>query len=196
VALFLWKEPSLHIEIIIKEKLGPLYRFHYALWVYWWPLWRSIYSGRSIRRKWRQYDVIKEGQAILDYGCGTGCFTIPAARIIGKRGKLHALDCFPRQLQIVEKKSRDKGLTNVNTILSDTKIKLPDESVDVVWMCDVFHEVGRKRLVLEDIYRVLREDGCLAIYDGMKDKVLDYTEGLFSLTNGDGKFLKFAKVSR
>jgi ubiquinone/menaquinone biosynthesis C-methylase UbiE len=191
-----FKEYILHIELIIKEKMAPLYRLHYALWVYWWPLWRSIYSGRSIRRKWRKYGVVKEGQTFLDYGCGTGCFTIPAARIIGKRGQLHALDCFPRQLQIVERRSREKGLTNVNTILADTQVNLPDESVDVVWMCDVLHEVEEKRLALEDIHRVLREDGCLAIYDGMKEAVLGYTHGLFSLTDRDGKFMKFGKVSR
>ncbi len=182
------------IERFIEEKLNPIYRAHYALWVHWWPLWRAIYSGRSIRRKWKQFSLVEEGQSFLDYGCGTGDFTIPAARIVGKRGKVYALDCFPRQLKIVEEKSKKAGLSNIETILSDNKTSLPDECIDIVWMCDVFHEIEQRRAVLEEMHRVLKGEGVLAIYDGMRDRVLSYTAGLFSLTGKDGKLLKFAKL--
>jgi len=182
------------IERFFREKLNPLYKAHYAVWVYWWPLWRSLYSGQNIQRKWEQFNLVKEGQAFLDYGCGTGWFTIPAARVVGMRGKVYALDCFHRQLQIVEERSRKKGLTNIETMLSNNNIGLPDESIDTVWMCDVFHEVEQRRAVLEELHRVLKREGILAIYDGMRDRVLSYTAGLFSLTEKDGKLLRFTKV--
>jgi ubiquinone/menaquinone biosynthesis C-methylase UbiE len=181
------------IERFIEAKLNPIYRAHYALWIHWWPLWRAIYSGRNIQRKWKQFGLVKEGQCFLDYGCGTGDFTIPAARIVGKRGKVYALDCFPRQLKIVEKKSRKAGLSNIETILSNNKTGLPDECIDIVWMCDVLHEIEQRREVLEDIHRVLKKDGILAIHDSMRDKVLSYTAGLFSLTGRDDKLLRFVK---
>ena len=111
------------------------------------------------------------------------------------RGKVYALDCFPRQLKIVEERSRREGLTNIETILSDNKTGLPDECIDIVWMCDVFHEVKQRRAVLQELHRVLRRQGVLAIYDGMRDKVLDYTTGLFSLIGNDGKLLRLAKIS-
>ncbi len=180
------------IERFLEEKLNPIYKAHYALWVYWWPLWRSI-SGRSILQKWEQCNLVQEGQTFLDYGCGTGSFTIPAARIVRPEGKVYALDCFPRQLEIVEEKSKQEGLTNIETILSDGKTGLPDECVDVIWMCDVLHEVEERRVVLEELHRVLRREGVLAIYDGMRERVLSYTNGLFSLTGRDGKLLKFIK---
>ncbi len=182
------------IELFFKEKLNPVYKAHYAVWVYWWSLWRDIYSGRNILRKWKQFNLVKEGQTFLDYGCGTGCFVIPAARIVGMRGKVYALDCFPRQLEIVEKRSMKKGLTNIETILSDSKTGLPNESIDTVWMCDVLHEVKQRRAVLEELHRVLKREGILAIYDGMRDRVLSYTTGLFSLTERNGKLLRFAKI--
>ncbi len=181
------------IERFLVEKLNPIYKAHYAVWVYWWPLWRGIYSGRNILRKWQQVNLIQEGQTFLDYGCGTGSFTIPAAKIVGTRGKVYALDCFPRQLEIVEENSRKEGLTNIETILSSSKISLPDECIDVVWMCDVFHEVKERRAVLEELHRVLRGEGILAIYDGMKEKILSYTDGLFTLTKRDGKLHRFVK---
>lgn len=183
------------IERFLEEKLNPIYKAHYAVWVYWWPLWRGIYSERSILRKWEQVNLVQEGQTFLDYGCGTGSFTIPAARIVGRKGRVYALDCFPRQLEIVEEKSRKEGLTNIETIPSYSKTGLPDECTDVIWMCDAFHEVQERRAVLEELHRVLRREGVLAIYDGMREKVLSYIPDLFSLTGRDNKFLRFAKIS-
>jgi len=180
-------------ERILQEKLNPVYRAHYALWVYWWPLWRRIYSGQRILRSWEEFDLVREGQTFLDYGCGTGCFAIVAANIVGVTGKVYALDRFPRQLEIVQKRSRKQGLTNIVTILSESKTGLPDESVDVAWMCDVFHEVQERRAVLEEMHRVLKKEGTLAIYDGMRDRVLYYTEDLFSLDGRDDKLLTFIK---
>ncbi len=181
------------IERFLEEKLNPIYKAHYAVWVYWWPLWRSI-SRQSILQKWEQAKLVQEGQTFLDYGCGTGDFTIPAARIVNTRGKVYALDYFPRQLEIVEEQSKKGGLTNIETILSDSKTGLPDEYIDVIWMCDVLHEIKERRTVLEELHRVSRKEGVLAIHDGMRDEVLSYTEGLFSLTERDGKFFRFAKI--
>ncbi|MFC2010732.1 class I SAM-dependent methyltransferase [Chloroflexota bacterium] len=182
------------IERFIGEKLNPLYKAHYAIWVYWWPVWRRI-SGRNILRKWEQDNLIQEGQTFLDYGCGTGSFVIPAAKIVGKRGKVYALDCFPRQLEIVKEKSRKEGLYNIETILSESNTGLSDECIDVIWMCDVLHEIKERRAVLEELHRVLRKEGTLAIHDGMKDRTLSYTADLFFLNGRDNKFLRFTKIN-
>ena len=181
------------LERFISEKLNSAYRAHYAVWVCWWPAWRKI-SGRNILRKWEQGNLIQEGQTSLDYGCGTGSFTIPAARIVSTRGKVYALDYFPRQLEIVEQQSTKEKLTNIETILSDSQTGLPDECIDVIWMCDVIHEIKERRAVLEELHRVLKKEGILAIYDGMGAKVLNYATGLFSLTERDGKLFKFVKA--
>lgn len=182
------------IERFLEEKLNPVYTMHYAVWVHWWPLWRVV-SKPGILRKWEQTKLVQAGHIFLDYGCGTGDFTIPAARIVGKIGKVYALDYFPRQLEIVAEQSAKAGLTNIETILSDKHTGLPDECIDVIWMCDVLHEVKEKRAVLTELHRVLREKGVLAIHDSMRENILDHTDGLFSLTKRDDKFLRFAKIS-
>jgi len=136
---------------------------------------------------------VQEGQNFLDYGCGTGCFAIPAAKIVSTTGRVYALDCFPRQLEIVKERARKEGLINIETILSDNDTGLPDASIDVVWMCDVLHEIKERRTVLEELHRILRDNGTLAIYDGMKERVLDYTTDLFSLIGTDDKLFRFNK---
>jgi ubiquinone/menaquinone biosynthesis C-methylase UbiE len=161
--------------------------------VYWWPAWRGLYSGKNIRRKWFQFNLIREGQYLLDFGCGTGDFSIPAAKIVGSKGKIFALDCNIRQLKVVQKKARKAGLTNIQTILSENQTNLPDGTIDVVWICDVLHEIREKREVLTEIKRLLKKDGTLLIYDGMKEKVLTHVNGLFRLEMMDGKLLKLVK---
>lgn len=180
-------------ERFIRGKFFPLYRAHYAVWVHWWPWWRDKISGRPILRQWRHIGLVEEGQTFLDFGCGTGSFTVPAARIVGEQGKVYALDCFPRQLEIVARKSREEGLVNVETILFADQTGLPDESVDTVWVCDVLHEIMDRRAVLEELHRVLRKGGVLAVYDGMRDKILDHTDGLFSCVWKQDKLYKFVK---
>lgn len=172
--------------------MNPVYRAHYALWVHWWPLWRKI-SSKGIRKQWDRYNLVRDGFTFLDYGCGTGDFTVPAAEMVTSEGQVYALDYFPRQLEIVRDKAKKAGLKNIKTILSRKNTGLPDESVDVIWMCDVLHEIKERRQVIKEAHRVLKKKGTLAIHDGMKDKTLDYTRGLFSLWQRNGKFLTFTK---
>ena len=75
---------------------------------------------------------IKRGNIILDYGCGIGFNTIPAAEIVGEEGTVYALDIHPLAIKSLEKKIKKKGLKNVKTILSDLNTELPDEFVDII----------------------------------------------------------------
>ena len=62
---------------------------------------------------------IKEGQTVLDFGCGPGHYAIAAAKMVGAKGKVYALDIHPLAVQSVEKKAKKEGLTNITTIVSD-----------------------------------------------------------------------------
>ncbi len=180
-------------EAFVAGRLRLLFKVHYAIWVLWWPWWRDKFSGPVIMRNWERFHLVKRGQVFMDFGCGTGSFTLPAARLVGKTGKVYAVDCFPRQLKMVENKSRRNGLTNVETLLTSGSIALPEQSVDVIWMCDVLHEITDRQAVLAELHRVLRQDGTLVIYDGMREKILGYTDNLFSEIKKDDKLYLFSK---
>ena len=53
---------------------------------------------------------IKQGQVILDFGCGIGSYTIPVAKLVGERGKVYALDRQPFALKKVEERAEKEGL--------------------------------------------------------------------------------------
>lgn len=101
---------------------------------------------------------IQKGQTVLDYGCGIGR-SIQAAKMVGDEGIVYALDIHPRAIGTVE--NRIKRIANIKTILSDRDTGLPDESVDIVLLYDVFQMISEKEKLLEELHRVLKSDGIL-----------------------------------
>jgi len=140
---------------------------------------------------------IKKGQTLLDFGCGSGSYVIPAARMVGEKGRIYALDIHPLAIRTVEKKANKEGLTNIATILSDRDTGLPDESIDVVLLYDVIRSIKDKRALLKELHRVMKATGLLSILaEHIKvEDVLEIAEkgGLFSLRDQHGKLLNFEK---
>ena len=110
---------------------------------------------------------VREGQTVLDYGCGPGTFTLPSARIVGKEGRLYALEVRSSVLEHVKDRARNEGLANIETVLSDSSkpdTGLQDESVDAILVYDVIHEIDDRLGLLQELHRVLRRDGFLSIF--------------------------------
>jgi ribosomal protein L11 methylase PrmA len=83
---------------------------------------------------------IQPGQQVLEVGCGPGFFTIPAAKLVGGNGCIHAIDLHPLAIKMVEKKLQKNSLTNVKvTIANAAKTGLPSNSIDLVLLFGVIH---------------------------------------------------------
>lgn len=108
---------------------------------------------------------IKPGFQILDYGCGPGGYSMAAAELAGKSGKVYALDIHPLAIQRVQDSASKKRLTNMETIRSDCDTGLPDRSIDVVLLYDTFHALSKPNEVLEELHRVLKSNGVLSFSD-------------------------------
>jgi ubiquinone/menaquinone biosynthesis C-methylase UbiE len=108
---------------------------------------------------------IEEGHSVLDFGCGSGSYVTAVAELVGRSGKVYALDVQPLAIKMVKKIAAKNKLTNVETILSDRKTGLPDDSIDVVLLYDVFHDLTDPDGVLEELHRMLKPDGILSLSD-------------------------------
>ena len=108
---------------------------------------------------------IKPGFRVLDYGCGPGSYVVAASELVGESGKVYALDIHPLAVQRVGDIAEKRQLTNVETILSDCRTGLPDGSVDVVLLYDIFHMSSNPQTILAELYRVLKQDGILSFSD-------------------------------
>ena len=135
---------------------------------------------------------IESGFRILDYGCGTGSYTVPAARLVGKTGRVYALDIHPLAIQQVKSRAVKKGLANIETILSDCPTGLPDNSIDVALLYDTFHSLSEPDAVLKELHRILKPGGILSFNDHhMKEE-----EGVLTGITGNGLFKLLTKGER
>ena len=113
---------------------------------------------------------IRRGQAVLDFGCGSGTYTIPAAKIVGEQGRVYALDKDKGALDELTQKAGSAGLKNIERMeTSGGKIELTDESVDVVLLFDVFHsyyfpQVDDRRRSLSEIYRIMKPTAFISVW--------------------------------
>jgi ubiquinone/menaquinone biosynthesis C-methylase UbiE len=105
---------------------------------------------------------IVTGQTVLDYGCGIGSFTLPLARLVGDGGRVYALDIEPSAVERVRKLAQREGITNIETILSDSDTGLPDRSVDLALFIGVLPHLQDAGPVLVELHRVLKPGGMLA----------------------------------
>jgi ubiquinone/menaquinone biosynthesis C-methylase UbiE len=123
---------------------------------------------------------LKEGFRVLDPGCGPSSYIVPVTELIGKSGKIYALDINPAAIELVKKLAAKKQLSNVETILSDCDTGLPNESIDMVLAFDVFHDLKNRDAVLEELHRVSKPEGSLSL----SDHYLKEGEIISALTNG------------
>jgi len=109
---------------------------------------------------------IRPGQEVLEIGCGTGFFTIPAAELVGDKGHLYAMDPHPLAIEEVTRKVQDAGLANVRLIRADaTEAGLASGCVDLILLFGVIPApiIPLDRL-LDEMHRLLRSEGALAVW--------------------------------
>lgn len=98
----------------------------------------------------------------LDYGAGTGIFSIPAASMAHS---VFAYDIDPEMLAIIEKKMIKDELTNIQLISKGNLSKIGPNSIDHILLVTVFHEVTDLDSLFLDFDSLLTEEGNITIID-------------------------------
>lgn len=113
---------------------------------------------------------LKPGETVLELGPGPGAFTVDAARLLGEKGKLIAVDIEPEMIAEVKRRVHKAGITNVEThTASAYELPIPDESVDRVFMVTVLPEIPDPVKGLREVYRVLKPDGVFSTTEEFLD---------------------------
>ena len=109
---------------------------------------------------------VKKGLVILDFGCGSGTYTIPAAKLVGATGRVYAVDINSMALDRLERKAEQAGLRNIVRIdvTKEERIPLTDEAVDVMLLIDVLQKIEGKEALFQEAYRLLKPEGVLLIF--------------------------------
>jgi ubiquinone/menaquinone biosynthesis C-methylase UbiE len=138
-------------------------------------LWiRGLGAAMESRFRYRFFGPMKilrgadiyPGQTVLEVGCGTGFFTIPAAQLIGDQGRLVAMDVLDASVETVAKKVQTANLKNVRVVQGDAiNTTLEAQSMDAVLLFGVIPApmLPLNRL-LPEMYRILKPEGTLAVW--------------------------------
>ena len=124
---------------------------------------REIYDHRE---KIVAAAELKPGQTVADIGAGTGLFMPYFSRAVGPTGKVVAVDIVPAFVAKLKGRATELGLANVSTVLcTERSVELPPASIDVAFICDVYHHFEYPQSSLASIRKALKPGGTLVVVE-------------------------------
>lgn len=104
--------------------------------------------------------------AVADIGAGSGYFSIPLAKAVGKKGKVYAIDIDEKLLNYLEKRAEYAGIKNIEIVKSKPDNPLLEPlSVDLVFICNTWHHIEKRDEYLQLLYKSLKPNGRLVMVD-------------------------------
>jgi ubiquinone/menaquinone biosynthesis C-methylase UbiE len=134
----------------------------------------ELYEQQSADRQFKAGQVLvdelgtREGEAVLDIGCGTGLLAAYVADRVGPTGNVHGIDPLPLRIEVARQKARH----NLHFAVGNAYDlgAFASGEFDVVYLNAVFHWLPEKREPLRQIARVLKSGGRVGISTGSRDQ--------------------------
>ncbi len=129
----------------------------------------SMTPAEKSRLRNKQIDLagLKEGETVLEVGCGTGVMAVLSKLRTGNKGKVYGIDIAEKMVAAASKKAGKYGLDIDFRVASIDDLPFPDKHCDVVISSMMFHHlpVAIKESGLKEVRRVLKDDGRFLLSD-------------------------------
>ncbi|MGD9045826.1 MAG: methyltransferase domain-containing protein [Desulfobacterales bacterium] len=134
---------------------------------------KSSFGLIDTAKFFRELDL-KEGVTFLDVACGRGSYSLAASDIVGKEGRVYAVDLWEEGILNLRKEAASKGNRNLEAFVSDVSQNIPIENacVDVCLMATVLHDLVGDQVeqgALKEIVRIMKPEGTLVIVEYKKE---------------------------
>lgn len=109
---------------------------------------------------------LKPGMRLADIGAGTGLFTIPFAKAVSAEGRVFAVEIAKNFLDHIKTRADQEKLANVEPVLGTARsVELPQASIDLAFICDVYHHFEYPQDSLKSLATALRPGGVIVLID-------------------------------
>lgn len=113
---------------------------------------------------------LRAGFTFVDVGCGDGFFAIPAAKLVGEKGKVYASDIDGEAIGMLKEKAAKEGLGNLHSKVGAAEETVFCEScADIVFFGIVLHDFSSQAKVLANAKRMLKPSGKLVDLDWKRE---------------------------
>jgi ubiquinone/menaquinone biosynthesis C-methylase UbiE len=108
---------------------------------------------------------VPENGVIADIGAGTGYYTFKLAPKV-PQGKVYAVEIQDEMITALKERKKKLNVTNVEVIKgSTTSVNVPENSIDLAIMVDVYHELEYPVEMLTSIKKSLKKDGKILLIE-------------------------------
>lgn len=120
---------------------------------------------------------LEPGMIVVDFGSGSGHYTVAAAEVVTNAGKVYSIDVQKEMLEAVKSRCEIKGLSNVEIVWADLELPkgshLADNFSDTVIISNILFQAEDKKVITDEAFRILKENGKVAVieWDKKEDKV-------------------------
>ena len=105
---------------------------------------------------------VKPGMNVCDLGCGNGFYTLKLSPMVGEDGKVYAVEIQKEMLDMLAKRAEKTQVKNIVEVLGTVADpKLPEGSIDIILMVDVYHEMDHPVEMLAAMRKSLKPNGRL-----------------------------------
>jgi len=112
---------------------------------------------------------LKHGEVIADIGSGSGYFALRFAHHVGDKGRVYAVDIDPEMVRHLNRRIRDAGLSNIQTLLAPPDDPLlRDRSIDRFVIVDTWHHIDDQTGYLALMKKMLKPGGQVVMIDFQK----------------------------
>lgn len=112
---------------------------------------------------------VYEGQVAVDFGAGTGTYTMLLAERVGESGRVYAVEVQKEFLTNIKNDATARGFKNIEVIWGDIErpqgTKIKDAIADVAVVSNVLFQAEDKDGLVREVKRVLKTQGKILLID-------------------------------